>query len=1002
MTTPYHARFFAHELTRRRPSGAPDRLSQSLFDATVDLNPHQIDAASFAVRSPLSSGVILADEVGLGKTIEAGLVLCQSWAERRRRLLVICPASLRKQWSLELQEKFHLPTLVLDARTLRACQETSDRPFPSDVVLIMSINFASAQAERLREIPWNLVTIDEAHKLRNAYRPSNRMGQRLRWALEGRRKLLLTATPLQNSLLELYGLSTVIDDQIFGDRAAFRDQYMRQDGDLRALRARLAPFCKRTLRKQVLEYISYTERRTTTVPFTPTDAERALYEDVSEFLSRDDTFSVPSRQRALVTLILRKLLGSSSRAIAGTLETMRERLTRARAAFEVAGLDEADDTTALIDETTGLIDAGSSDAPSTGDVLADLTLLDDLEDDYLDEASVSDAGEAESVSEWPIDAIPEGHERTNGALSKDAKVVLAALDAEIAELGGFIERAQGIAVDTKSTALLRALDIAFAQMQEMGAARKAVVFTESRRTQEYIRDFLEAHGYGGRVVLFSGSNTGPQATAVYEAWLNANRDRGRATGSRVIDIRTALIEHFRDEAEVMIATEAAAEGVNLQFCSLVVNYDLPWNPQRIEQRIGRCHRYGQRHDVVVINFLNEANDADRRVLQLLGEKLRLFSGVFGASDEVLGAIESGVDFEKRILEIYQQCRRPDEIEAAFDRLRAEMDEAIKVRMADTRRVLLEEFDEDVHARLKTQLDAARVFLDAVSRRFWTLTRFVLDGAALFDDEELSFSLIEPPLHDVRPGRYHLISKTVRNEAGEYLYRLSHPLAEWVIECGKRQQTPIAQVEFNAGALRAKVSQVTELRGRAGWLALDALTIESMDREEYLLFTAVTDEGAVLDQERCENLFRCDGHVSVAPELPAAVAERLAAERRRHTDATLAASFEANNRFFQQERDRLELWADDKVKASERQLSDIKADIRAAKREERLAESVDEQHQLQIRIKELEQKKRRLRQRIFDVEDEIADKRDELIAALEMRLAQQTTSNELFVIRWSVV
>jgi hypothetical protein len=468
-----------------------------------------------------------------------------------------------------------------------------------------------------------------------------------------------------------------------------------------------------------------------------------------------------------------------------------------------------------------------------------------------------------------------------------------------------------------------------------------------------------------------------------------------------VDIRTALIDHFRDSAEVMIATEAAAEGVNLQFCSLVVNYDLPWNPQRIEQRIGRCHRYGQQHDVVVINFLNDKNDADSRVLQLLGEKLRLFTGVFGASDEVLGAIESGVDFEKRILDIYQRCRQPAEIEAAFARLREEMDAAIQDRMADTRRVLLEEFDEDVHARLKAQLDATRAFLDAVSRQFWALTKYILDGQAIFDDDELCFSLLEPPTGDVRAGRYHLISKAARNETGEFLYRLSHPLAEHVIACGRGAATPPAQVTFDVSGHETKLAAVEKLKGVAGWLALDRLTIESLDLEEHLLFTAITDGGEVLDQERCERLFRCDGQVGEAPELPAVAAERLLAESRRHADATVAASFEANNRFFQQERDRLERWADDKVKAAEKELSDVKAQIRAAKRDERQAPTLDEQHGLQVRIKELEKKQRRLRQRIFDVEDDIAVRRDELIAALEKRLAQRTRSERLFTIRWSV-
>jgi superfamily II DNA/RNA helicase len=658
VTTPYHARYIAHELTRRRPAASSDRLSTSLFDATVDLNPHQIDAAMFALESPLRKGVIFADEVGLGKTIEAGLVLCQYWAERRRRLLVVCPASLRKQWSMELQEKFNLPTVILDAPAFRQAQRDGiAEPFATGAVVITSINYASAMQGEVRAVPWDIVVVDEAHKLRNSYRPSNKMGQRIRWALEGRRKILLTATPLQNSLLELYGLSTVIDDHLFGDASAFRAMYMRQDSDLGELRGRLDDFVKRTLRNQVLEYIRYTERRAITQPFRPTDDEHGLYEAVSEFLLREGTYAIPSRQRQLTVLILRKLLASSSQAIAGTLETIRARLIRLR-------------------------DRAPAEEVSELDFLAQLIGDEEMEEEIIDEA---DDG--------------EGEEAAAEALINRMK-----LDAEIAELGEFIARARGIGVDTKSRALVGALKIGFKEIKRMGAARKAIIFTESRRTQEYLYRFLEANGYAGRLVLFNGTNTDPESRRIYDRWVSANAEAGRTGHSRVVDIRTALIEHFRDDADVMIATEAAGEGINLQFCSLVINYDLPWNPQRIEQRIGRCHRYGQEHDVVVLNFLNERNDADRRVLELLSQKFNLFSGLFGVSDEVLGAIESGVDFEKRILDIYQLCRTPKEIQMAFEGLREEMDEIIQARMDETRRKLLERFDEDVHARFKMQLD----------------------------------------------------------------------------------------------------------------------------------------------------------------------------------------------------------------------------------------------------------------------------------------------------------
>jgi len=176
-------------------------------------------------------------------------------------------------------------------------------------------------------------------------------------------------------------------------------------------------------------------------------------------------------------------------------------------------------------------------------------------------------------------------------------------------------------------------------------------------------------------------------------------------------MRAALVDYFKNNAKIMIATEAAAEGINLQFCSLVVNYDLPWNPQRIEQRIGRCHRYGQNFDVVVINFINQKNEANKRVFELLSEKFNLFQGVFGASDEILGSIESGVDFEKRIVKIYQECRRTEEIKEAFDKLQSELEEQITEKMKNTKQKLLDNFDKEVHEKLRVNLNKSNEYIN---------------------------------------------------------------------------------------------------------------------------------------------------------------------------------------------------------------------------------------------------------------------------------------------------
>ena len=175
-TTDFHSAYFAHELTKRCSSDSIERLAGALVDAQVDLNPHQVEAALFAFRSPLSRGSLLADEVGLGKTIEAGLVLSQKWAEHKRKLLVITPANLRKQWHQELTEKFFLPCRILEAKSYNdAIKRGSFQPFTPtpDAVVICSYQFAKSKAADVANTNWDLVVIDEAHRLRNVYKPSN-------------------------------------------------------------------------------------------------------------------------------------------------------------------------------------------------------------------------------------------------------------------------------------------------------------------------------------------------------------------------------------------------------------------------------------------------------------------------------------------------------------------------------------------------------------------------------------------------------------------------------------------------------------------------------------------------------------------------------------------------------------------------------------------------------------------------------------------------------------
>ena len=955
LITEYHAKYFAYELTRRRRGGSEDRIAQSLFDSSVDLNPHQIDAALFALQNPLNKGVVLADEVGLGKTIEAALVASQYWAERKRRMVVVCPAALRKQWANELAEKFHLPTQVIDARRFKQLQKQGQyNPLDADMISIVSYNFVSGAERVFGLIPWDLVIIDEAHKLRNAYRESHKTGQAIKSAFAGSKKLLLTATPLQNNLMELYGLSTIIDEHLFGDAVSFRSQFMRDGIDVPALKQRLKAFTKRTLRKDVLEYVKYTQRLPITIPFTPADNEIRLYDLISAFLQRDDSYALPARQKHLVSLIIRKLLASSTQAVIKTLETMLARLK-------------------------------------------DLEVKANANDDWINQLIQDAQLEDEQFEDEWLDDSADGHDDVHDAPEK--QIDKTQLRGEIAELESYLELANQIHHDEKSVALLNALKQGFEKMTELGSPHKAVIFTESRRTQDYLAHYLSQHGFKDKVVTFSGSNNNQSTQAIYQAWLNLHQDSDHITGSPAVDKRTALIEHFRDKAEILIATEAAAEGVNLQFCNLVINYDLPWNPQRVEQRIGRCHRYGQKFDVVVINFLNQRNEADQRVLELLSDKFHLFDGVFGASDDILGRIESGVDFEKRIADIYAQSRTASDILKAFDALQKELETQINQRMLETEQKLFDHFDQNIHELLKLRKQRAEEQLDIISRLFWQLTQFILKDKVVFQPNQLGFKLTEPMVQ-APAGDYRLKHPGIDLPNHIHLYRLGHPLGEYVLDAGRRLDPPIAKLDFDLSGYPYKLSVLEALKGQSGWLCLTQLALDSFQIEEHLIFTAQTEKGQTLDQEACEALFKLEAQSSQqsVDSKPSKLFSELITHQ---VQVKLNQALEENSLYFKQARDKLEAWAEDQIKSAEQTLVDTKLKLRDAKRQSRQAETVEQQKHWQEEIKKLEKLQRRQRQSIFDVEDEIEAKRDELIDALEKQMHKTSTTHHLFTIRWHI-
>ena len=954
VSTPYHSAYYAFQLTKRVASNNADKLTRSLFDATIDINPHQVDAALFAFESPLSRGAILADEVGLGKTIEAGLVLSQLWAERKRRVLVVVPTTLRKQWNRELFEKFALKSKIIEAKSYNARKKAGLPPFLlNDEIAICSYTFARNKAEDIRSTSWDLVILDEAHRLRNVYKKGAKVARDLLDVLARAPKLLLTATPLQNNLMELFGLAQFVDPHLFGDEASFRETFVSGSTGVQRideLRRRLQTICRRTLRRQVAEYVPYTNRIAFTHDFTPSTLEQQLYDHVSDYLTRESALALPSGQRQLITMVLRKLLASSSFAIAGTLEVMAKRLRKTLAAIKSA---------------------------------EELELRSDYE--AMDELA----------EEWDTDDATDS--------VGPSTVSQAALEAEIEELEGYRDLAQSIVQNAKGRELLVALKRGFAKLRELGAPEKAVIFTESRRTQIYVHKLLEDAGHAGRIVLFNGSNKDPDSEAIYRRWVQRNQGSDRVTGSVSADMRSALIDEFRDRGSILLATESAAEGVNLQFCALVVNYDLPWNPQRVEQRIGRCHRYGQTYDVVVVNFVNRGNAADVRVFELLSEKFRLFSGVFGASDEVLGAIESGVDFERRIANIYDRCRTKADIELAFDTLQEELEEEITTRQVETRRKLLERFDQDVHDRLRIRSEETKGNLTRFEEWLRSLTFYELrDSISLTGPN--SFKLLERPADFPREswtmGREYTLDARSNDDTLTHC-RVAEPVADLIIGRALHRNLTPRSVVFRPSAHVPPVGVVLSLLGQRGWLSAFRVTVEAMEAEDYLVFAGMTDSGVIIDPEVCDRMFSVRGEVGDTVVLDPDRAAALQSTAALAAAAIEKETMERNRRWFETEIDKIENWAADRERGFETELKQLDREMRALRRQARLIDEMDAKVQLRKQIVDLEKERARKRRSFFDAQDQIEIEKEQLISEVERTITQRTTVATLFTFRWSI-
>ena len=928
---PIQRRLRAEEFVRLRRAGDQARFAAAQRQGRIDPNPHQIDAVIFALKRIPEGGCILADEVGLGKTIEAGLVIAQLRAEGSAdRILLIVPKPLLGQWQDELFRLFEIQAVEggRDGKPLTG----------PGVFLIGRETAGNARGAAILESgePFDLCVIDEAHEMfANIYRRFDKNGDyredspdaqtagRIRAFLRQTPVLLLTATPIQNNLTELWGLVQYVEPTgtLLGNLPTFRDVFC--DGDDRLLvegqddelRRRLGTVVQRTLRRQAQDFLErpFVARRAQIFEYSMTPPEKSLYDDVTAYLLEPHLIAFRGNQRRLLLIGFHRLMASSVPALSASLRKVAKRL-------------EA-------------ILGGQALEPEI-DFLRDI-------DDELAEAAGEDDPAEESEAPAP-----------------------ASIEAELRRVRDFIERADTLPRDSKAEKLAEVMRVI---AEREPARRRAVIFTESLVTQAYLAELLTAKGVlaPGDVTLFRGVNDSPRAMEALRRWreevgqsLPADR-----RPSRDVEVRLALLHEFKTRSRIFISTEAGAKGLNLQFCDTVINYDLPWNPQRIEQRIGRCHRYGQQHDVTVINFLASDNEAQRLTFEILSRKLDLFGRVLDASDVVLhepatdapetlaGAL--GNDFETRLRRIYERARTVEEIGAELRRLRQQMEEErnrFEEVWARTAGLIESRFDQ----RVKQVFNKIRIELPEGLARLDEELGGIVTG--YFDAAGIPYRRVDgrfevSPSSRLPEGWQQGGSVTAggaRGPAGLDSLHPGHPLVLAAIEearaatTGQRSRVAWKLAAGAPAALKGK----RKARGR---LAVDRVRYEGFERVDRLIPAAVlAGEADPLDAECVKWLLEQTPRDVPPGEPPLALEDLLAdaMEQEIFIDQAEVASQEQPS--FQQHLEQIDRYVEDQLLVLRRRLSANAAELQAAQDKRDAAMGSEARDQAAVRVRRVQE------------------------------------------------
>lgn len=898
------ALYFKEYITLKNTGDVVARIGSSLYESKISLNPHQINAALMFLKNPKKQGMIFADEVGLGKTIEAGLIISQYWYEKKNRILIMCPASLIKQWNEELFEKFHLESNIIDSK----CIKDNDFKWGNNIY-ICSINTIYLNKEKFVSV-FDLIVIDEAHKLRNVYKDKGLMAPAIKDVFRGQKKLLLSATPFQNNLLELYGLVSLIDENIFPDLKVFKAKYINGfESNRSELRSLLKNYLVRTLRRDVTQYINYTKRNVLLKRYSSTFEENEIYKLISNLMYSDNFSELySSGQNQLLIILLQKLLSSSIYAVTSTLNKMMDNISNS---IEIEDIDSEKNINIKLD------------------------------------------------------------------LSSEKKIKLRS---NIENTLSYIAQ---VHTDSKYKCLKDTIVELFDNMRNQPERNnKILIFTESKQTQKYLYQKL-TNDLENSILLFNGDNSGEQTAELYQKWLEKNNIN---QGTRSVNLRRATIDAFQNDYDILIATDVAAEGLNIQFCSNVINYDLPWNPQKIEQRIGRCHRYGQKNDVIVVNLLNDSSKIDKRIYELLSFKLGIFEETFGSSDAILNNSNVSDNIEQTIRDIYRRCRNYTEIEQEFEKIQEQFRDEIEEALKISENKLDEFFDAEVSKVFDLQFIEAKQVVDEIEEVFYLLIKSVLKPTD-FDDKEYAFTFNE--------SKYSVAKNNLNYE---FCY-LSSELGQHVL--GQTDELKInynSSVEFNYSNSKKKIGFLDNHIGKRGKLSISKIVYNSFELNEALVLTGQFSDGTSIPSDICHKILKLESYDRLSLNLDIDI-------KNRHNEDIAYALQQIekhNTQIFSEELRYIDNWADSMIEKIQLEVAELRQERKQYQLDYFYATNINEKSDIQEKISKISRKINRKWIELASGEDEIELKRTQMINNLKLEKNKSVNTHNLldmeFIIR----